>query len=180
MIDLFVKGGALMWPIALCSVIMVAIIIHKTVQFTVLLRQFSWPRQRLLDQRPSHIAPLLDVLAANRNEEEIVLAGSRNLKILERGVGALSLIAAIAPLMGLTGTVLGIIESFRIMAASGGTAGIGLLAKGIWEALLTTAAGLLVAIPAEIGYHYLERRLDEISIAMKSFVLRFGGADDAV
>ena len=169
-----------MWPIALCSIMMVAIMIHKTVQFKVLLRQFSWPRQRLLDKKPGHIAPLLDALAGNQTEDAIALAGSRNLKVLEKGVGALSLIAAIAPLMGLTGTVLGMIESFRVMAASGGGAGIGLLAKGIWEALITTAAGLLVAIPAEIAYHYLEGRLDEIALAMKALVLQFRGEEDEI
>jgi len=169
-----------MWPIALCSVMMVAIMIHKTVQFKVLLRQFSWSRRRLLDKKPSHIATLLDALAGNRDEEAIALAGSRDIKTLEKGVGALSLIAAIAPLMGLTGTVLGMIESFRVMATCGGGAGIGLLAKGIWEALITTAAGLLVAIPAEIAYHYLEGCLDEISLAMKALVLQFKGGEDEI
>ncbi|MDD5724122.1 MAG: MotA/TolQ/ExbB proton channel family protein, partial [Syntrophales bacterium] len=89
-------------------------------------------------------------------------------------------IAVIAPLMGLTGTVLGMIESFRVMAACGGGASVGLLAKGIWEALITTAAGLLVAIPAEIAYHYLEGRLDEISLAMKALVLPFKGGEDEI
>ncbi|MDD5724241.1 MAG: MotA/TolQ/ExbB proton channel family protein, partial [Syntrophales bacterium] len=85
MVDLFIKGGALMWPIALCSVMLVAIMIHKTVQFKVLLRQLSWPRERLLDKRPAHIAPLLDALVGNQGGEVIALAGSRNLKALEKG-----------------------------------------------------------------------------------------------
>lgn len=162
-----------MWPILFCSIMALAIIIHKTVQFKIFLKQLTCPVADIPDSRPGHVAPLLDALEASLDEEETSLIGARTLTALEKGVGALSLIAAITPLLGLTGTVLGMIASFRVIASHGGGVKVEMLANGIWEALITTAAGLLVAIPVEVAYHYLEGRLDEISLGMKQLAMQF-------
>jgi len=81
----------------------------------------------------------------------------------------LGLIATIAPLLGLTGTVTGMIRAFTVISQST-TVNPSMLAGGIWEALITTAAGLLVAIPIHIGHHYLEKQADEIAFGMKEMV----------
>jgi len=172
------KGGPLMWPILVCSILALAITIHKTIQFKVVLKGMRRSASDLLDSPVQQLAAYLHALAHGADQEHTSLAASQDLNSLEKGVGALSLIAAIAPLLGLTGTVLGMIDSFRVIAAHGSSAQVGLLAKGIWEALITTAAGLLVAIPVECAYHYLQRCLDEIALAMQGLSLQFGGKDD--
>ncbi len=162
-----------MWPILFCSIMALAITINKTVQFKILLKQLACPAPDIFDNKPDHIASLLDALEKKLDEKEVSLIGAGALKVLEKGVGSLSLIAAITPLLGLTGTVLGMIASFRVIAAQGSVLRVEMLANGIWEALITTAAGLLVAIPVEIAYYYLEGRLDEIAIGMKRLAMHF-------
>ena len=162
-----------MWPILFCSIMALAITIHKAVQFKILLKQLVCPAADIFDNKPDHIAPLLDALEKKLDEKEVSLIGAGVLRVLEKGVGSLSLIAAITPLLGLTGTVLGMIASFRVIAAHGSGLRVEMLANGIWEALITTAAGLLVAIPVEVAYYYLEERLDEIAIGMKRLAMHF-------
>ena len=79
----------------------------------------------------------------------------------------MSLIAVISPLLGLTGTVTGMINAFQVIAASQVQVKPSMLAGGIWEALITTAAGLFVAIPTHVACHFLEARLDEITLVVK-------------
>ncbi len=173
MIDLFVKGGPLMWPILFCSVLALSITIYKTVLFNTLLSHLGRSLNDLLKSKPERVKNILDALTNRSTEKEISLVGGRELRSLEKGVGVLSLIAAITPLLGLTGTVLGMIECFRMIAIHNGTADVGCLAGGIWEALITTAAGLLVAIPVEVAYLYLEGQLEEISLRMKGLVFQY-------
>jgi len=173
MVDFFLKGGPLMWPILFCSVLALAIIIHKTVLFKMLLRQLGCSLNVLLESKPEEIRHLLSALEKGFEEKEISLVGGRELRSLEKGVGVLSLIAAITPLLGLTGTVLGMIECFRMIAIQKGATNVEYLAGGIWEALITTAAGLLVAIPVEVAYLYLEGQLEEISLRMKELAYRY-------
>ena len=87
-------------------------------------------------------------------------AGSRELEESEKRLKTLSVISNIATLLGLLGTVTGMIQTFIQIEASGGSADVTVLAGGIWEALLTTAAGLSVAIPAIVFYHYFEGIVD--------------------
>ena len=102
-------------------------------------------------------------------EEAISLAGGRELKRLNRNLHVLDLIGRMAPLMGLLGTVLGMMEAFRQVAASKGAVDPSLLAGGIWEALITTVAGLLVAIPAMVLHHFFEDRVKEFAYLMKHY-----------
>ena len=92
--------------------------------------------------------------------EETTRVAQAQLDGLERGLALLSLIATIAPLLGLLGTVLGMIEAFQQMETVGDRVEPAVLAGGIWEALLTTAAGLSVAIPAAVFFTWLQRAVD--------------------
>jgi biopolymer transport protein ExbB len=173
MLDLFLKGGLLMWPILLCSIVALAIVIHKAIQFNSLIKTLTLVPDEMLKRKPAQLASFLDTLMKDVHEEQLSVAGTRQIRKLEKGVGVLALIAVIAPLLGLTGTVLGMIESFQVLAAYGNSARAELLAVGIWEALITTAAGLLVAIPVHVAYHYLEGRLDEIALSLKELATEF-------
>ena len=89
---------------------------------------------------------------------------------MNRHIRLLELIAMISPLLGLLGTVLGMIQSFQELALAEGAANASLLAGGIWQALLTTAAGLLVAIPAAVAASLLSDRVERAVSAIESSV----------
>ena len=162
MLDMFAKGGPLMWPILLCSVVALAIMIRKVFVFSASLHAVSLSPKQARSIHPELLAPLLDAVQQGEGEREITAVGTRTVRHLESGLGTLSLITAICPLMGLTGTVIGMIQAFQVIAAAGSTVNPGMLASGIWEALITTAAGLLVAIPVHVAHHYLDARLSEV------------------
>jgi biopolymer transport protein ExbB len=135
---------------------------------------WQWLRKGELDNKKmaqlrAH-SPLGELLAAgvlakgqgrDAAKQSISEAGRRVVVEMERFVGALGTIAMIAPLMGLLGTVIGIIKMFAA-ARAGGMGNMEALAGGIGEALITTAAGLFVAIPATMLYRALQRRIDEL------------------
>lgn len=166
MIDLFLKGGFLMYPIALCSLIGVSILINKAVQYRGLLKDIEASSDEILKRKPQIIAPILKAIDNGCDEKELSVIGTRQIREIEKGLSWLGLIATIAPLLGLTGTVTGMIKAFMVIAESS-SVNPSMLAGGIWEALITTAAGLLVAIPIHIGHHYLEKQADEIAFVMK-------------
>lgn len=102
-------------------------------------------------------------------EEAISLAGSREMVRLNRNLHILELIGRLSPLLGLLGTVLGMVAAFRNVAASRGAVDPSLLAGGIWEALITTVAGLCVAIPALVLHHLFEDRVRTFAYLMKHY-----------
>jgi biopolymer transport protein ExbB len=110
-----------------------------------------------------YFLPIVDVYfdalneSPQRAEERLFAQAKEIVMVNERRLPILSSIAAAAPLFGLFGTVLGMIEVFQKLAALGGRADVALLSGGIWVALLTTAFGLLIAIPALLAYHYFSR-----------------------
>ena len=189
----FVKaGGWLMLPLILCSVVAAAIIIERlwTLQRKRVLpddltaRVWSWASNRQLDD--SHIralaesSPLGMVLAAglsNRDrsreimKESIEDTGRHVVHELGRYLNSLGTIAAITPLLGLLGTVIGMVKVFTAITAHG-VGDPGVLAGGISEALITTAAGLSIAIPALIGYRYLRGRVDGLVVNMEKEAMR--------
>ena len=189
----FVKtGGWLMLPLVLCSVIEVAIIIERlwTLQRKRVLpddltaRVWQWANNRQLDD--SHIralaesSPLGMVLAAglsNRDrsreimKESIEDTGRHVVHELGRYLNSLGTIAAITPLIGLLGTVIGMVKVFTAITAHG-VGDPGVLAGGISEALITTAAGLSIAIPSLIGYRYLRGRVDGLVVNMEKEAMR--------
>jgi biopolymer transport protein ExbB len=102
-------------------------------------------------------------------EEHISLRGAAELKRLNQRLHVLDLVGRLAPLMGLLGTVLGMVAAFRQVAAAKGSVDPSLLAGGIWEALITTVAGLCVAIPAMVLHHFFEDRVKTFAYFMKHY-----------
>lgn len=187
MLELVQAGGWLMLPILLSSIIAAGIIAER---LWFLQRDRVMPsqlvgqvRQRIgTDQLDNAFvealrdsSPLGRVLAAglaNRRQpreivkESIEDTGRHVVHELERYLNSLGTIAAIAPLLGLLGTVIGMVKVFAAITVHG-VGNPGVLAGGISEALITTAAGLSVAIPALIGYRYLRGRVEELVVVME-------------
>ncbi|MFQ3573843.1 MAG: MotA/TolQ/ExbB proton channel family protein [Thermodesulfovibrionales bacterium] len=168
MIDIFIKGGLLMYPILVCSIVGMAVVINKAIQFRYLLNQFDNSFNNLLKSPPKVMIPIVEAINNGATEKELSIIGTRQLRSIEGGLSWLGLISTITPLLGLTGTVTGMIKAFMVIAHSS-TVNPSMLASGIWEALITTAAGLLVAIPIHIAHHYLEKQADEIAFIMREF-----------
>ncbi len=180
--ELVFAGGWMMIPLMLASVIAVAISIErfwtlrtdKIAPEHLLAQVWSWIKNEELDaarlkslKEGSHLGAVLAAGLANSKhgrditKEAIEQAASKAVHEMERFLSALGTIAAVTPLIGLLGTVLGMISVFNEIMAQG-TGNAGALAGGISEALITTAAGMIVAIPSLIFYRIFERRIDEI------------------
>ena len=191
MFEIIQKGGPVMYPIILCSILALAIIIerlyslHKakidTVDFMnnielTIKRNRIADAIKICDQTPGPIAHIVKagILKHDRPRQEIREAiedaGHQEVPRLEKHIGLLSTIAHISPLLGLLGTVTGMVRAFQIIqekTASFNPVSPGDLAGGIWEALLTTVAGLIVAIPTVVVYNYLVNRVDEFVVEME-------------
>ena len=196
MLELVKSGGWLMVPIILCSVAAMAIIVERlwslqrerVVPQDLAARAWEWARTgELTEERIQALrdgSPLGRTLAAglaSRHldrelmKEYIEEIGRHVAHELERYLNALGTIAAIAPLLGLLGTVIGMIKVFAVITAQG----VGeprILAGGISEALVTTAAGLTVAIPSLLFHRVLRRRVDELVVTMEQEALKLVGA----
>lgn len=157
-----------MYPILLGSVVGFAILIDKLIQYRKILRELDLPLSDILrrEAKPRILVPILEGLKNNSDEKELSIIGTKQIRKIEKGLSWLALIASIEPLLGLTGTVTGMIKAFIVIEKST-SVNPSMLAGGIWEALITTAAGLLVAIPIHIGHHYLENRADDIAFLLK-------------
>ncbi|HLS81375.1 MAG TPA: MotA/TolQ/ExbB proton channel family protein [Steroidobacter sp.] len=199
MFELVKAGGVMMAPIILASIIGAAIFLERlwTLQSKRVLpsdlteKVWRWVEQRQIQDK--HIAalqqnsPLGKILAAglaNRHRDRAIIkesiedTGRHVVHELDRFIGALGTIASMSPLMGLLGTVLGMIRTFNAIT----TEGVGdpaALAGGIAEALITTAAGLTVAIPALIGYKYLRGRVEGLVVQMEKEAIKLVQAMDA-
>src|SRR5690606_8997102 len=150
----------------------------------LLAQVWSWIKNNQVDaaklRELKQSSPLGQILAAGLSnskhgrdvmKESIQEAASQVIHELERYVGALGTIAAIAPLLGLLGTVFGMIKVFTAIMLEG-TGDAAILAGGISEALITTAAGLCVAIPAMISYRFFLRRIDSVVVAMEEEAIK--------
>ncbi|MCL4720745.1 MAG: MotA/TolQ/ExbB proton channel family protein [Gammaproteobacteria bacterium] len=187
MLEIVIVGGWVMIPIILGSIIAAAIILERlwTLQpGRVVPRDLSrqvweWVTSNQLNhQRIQELrvgSPLGQILAAGlagRQQERATLkeavedTGRHVVHELERYLNTLGTIAAVSPLLGLLGTVTGMIRTFSALT-SGGTGDPAALAGGISEALITTAAGLMVAIPALIAHRYLRGRVDGLVVQME-------------
>lgn len=100
-------------------------------------------------------------------EAEVLRRGNEEIAALSSGLRLLDLVAMVAPLLGLLGTVLGMIKSFQDLAAAEGSANASVLAGGIWEALVTTAGGLIVAIPAAVAASLLAGRVEQVALSIE-------------
>jgi biopolymer transport protein ExbB len=112
-------------------------------------------------------------------ESDLVWRGNAELARLGRHLRVLDLVAMTGPLLGLLGTVLGMIVAFQTLALAEGAANAGMLAGGIWQALLTTAAGLLVAIPAAVASSLFGARIEAVAQDIESAVGRLFAIEEA-
>lgn len=187
MIELFAKGGVMMYPILLSSVIATAVIIDRVYIFFIktkflerekitemfsLAEEGSREKALLLMQNEKSIFADLFISVLKENsehdmEEAALLSGDNILFYLKRRLYLLSVLGSALPLMGLLGTVLGMIKVFNKVANAGNAADISILAGGIWEALITTAAGMIIAIPVILTYHFFNRTIEKIAHSMQ-------------
>ena len=138
---------------------------HTTAQATVQTGQA--PADRVMRYA---MQALQDGMGGRRLDAELVRRGNEEVAGMNGYIRLLELIAMISPLLGLLGTVLGMIQSFQELEMAEGAANASVLAGGIWQALLTTAAGLLVAIPAAVGASLLSARIERAAQAIESAV----------
>ena len=192
MLELMMAGGFLMWPLLLCSIISAAIIAER---FWSLQRRriapgdlvaqvWRWKKaghlnaQRIQGLRnSSSLGRILAAGLVNRKydrevmKESIEEVGRHVAHDLARFLNTLGTIASITPLLGLLGTVIGMIKVFAVITAQG-VGDPGILAEGISEALITTAAGLTVAIPSLMFYRFFRGRVDELVVTMEQEALK--------
>lgn len=184
----FLKGGLLMWPILLCSIITIGIVIERY----FVLRQASLNVPRFMIQirelmKKGDIveainfcseinSPIANIVrkglskyhfGMERIKESIESAGKQEIYKLEKGLSVLATISGVAPLLGFLGTVTGMISAFMRIESLGGNASPSDLAGGIWEALLTTAFGLSVGIIAYLFYNYFVTRINKLISEME-------------
>ena len=189
--QVFLAGGPVMWPILLCSVFALAIILEKfwhlrkinidTRQFLSdvldkMKRHETREALQICDKTKSPISHILKagILKYDRTRDQIKEAikdaSLYEIPKLEKNLSVLATIAHISPLLGLLGTVTGMVRCFQTIQAKATTfhpVSPGDLAGGIWEALLTTVAGLIVAIPTFVVYNYLVSRINNFVLEME-------------
>ena len=194
--DFLTKGGWLMIPIGISSIVALAFFLEriwslqrsKVIPARFLEIVGKLLRERRFDEaealchgNDSHIAPILEAGIRYQGRDRSVVKevmeeiGQREVSYMERFVGAVGAIATVAPLLGLLGTVTGMITVFQRVVnqtAAGQAADPGALANGIWEALITTAAGLTVAIPSYLAYRYIMGTIDRYAVEMADVSLR--------
>tara|TARA_R110000787_G_scaffold128474_2_gene240160 strand:- start:431 stop:1066 length:636 start_codon:yes stop_codon:yes gene_type:complete len=190
--ELIIAGGWLMLPILLSSIVVIAIAFErywtlrrsKVVPPTLLGQVWHWMKQNQLSKENLHqlrsSSPLGTILAAGISnsghgrevmKDSIEEAANQVIHNLEKNLSPLGTVAAIAPLLGLLGTVIGMIKVFTAIMIEG-TGNAGVLAGGISEALITTAAGLTVAIPAMVFHRFFERRVDSLVVEMEDQAIK--------
>jgi len=187
MLELFYKGGLLMYPLLLGSILALTFGMERLYHFLKAGRKKEFIKDvmdfvekgefdnalKMSKNIPGPVAAVAVEAIMNRDknrqemEEAISMKGSYELKRLNQNLHILELIGRVAPLIGLLGTVLGMVEAFKKVASVKGVIEPSLLAGGIWEALITTVAGLCVAIPALVMHHFFEDRVKSIAFLMK-------------
>lgn len=189
-INFVAKGGVLMIPLAICSIISLSIILEK------LLKQ-SYNKiipQKIVD-RIENISSYKDIIISKVNREkfsspfsslvnhiidnvdmplkeikgELSDESRQEIRELENGLTTLKIIAAISPIIGLLGTVIGMIKVFAAISA-GGIANPEILSAGISEALITTATGLTIAIPSLIMFNYFKNKNENLLLDMEGYL----------
>jgi biopolymer transport protein ExbB len=192
--DLFAKGGVLVGPILLCSVIALALFLERLIRLSRvrirgngLVNQISRHLKNGEDHQAYELAkqdasPMgrvftqaMEVKGQDRETLETVLAHATETETreLSRYLQALATIGNITPLLGLLGTVLGMIKAFMVIQEMGGKVNAAVLAGGIWEAMLTTALGLAVALPTMVAHSYLAARVDRYEAQLQEGTVVF-------
>jgi biopolymer transport protein ExbB len=178
--DVMKKGGLLMWPILACSMVGVAVVVERLLYFrksqmpvnefltgilNLLRRRHYLEALERCEEGHGPIVRVVQTAILKRNlpplelREIVKEVAQLQVPRLEANLPILATVGHISPLLGLLGTVMGMIEAFIQIQRTSGTAPVGDLAAGIWTALVTTGAGLVVAIPCYVAYNYLVSRL---------------------
>ncbi len=192
--ELFTKGGWLMWPLLALGGVTIFIFVerymairkastldmnfmHRIRDFIVdgrinaaldLCKKTDTPIARMIEKGIGRIGrPMADVQTALENVANLEVSK------LENGLPFLATIAGGAPMIGFLGTVLGMVRTFMDMAAAGGTVDMSLLSGGMYVAMVTTVAGLVVGIPAYFGYNYLVARIEKLVFRMEANSIAF-------
>jgi biopolymer transport protein ExbB len=194
-------GGPVLLALIVLSVVALSIIAYKSLQFIVLLGQgrsfvplvltryrarHYEDALRLLARRRSPVARVMDVAIVGHSRpdlkeftvrEEVERVAALHLERMRSHLRGLEVIGTLSPLLGLLGTVLGMIDAFQQLEHAGSRVDPGALSGGIWEALLTTAAGLVVAIPTLAMLNWFERIVQRTAHEMENAVTQvFTGA----
>lgn len=194
-ITLFIsKGGVLVIPILACSVIALAIFLERLVCFARMKSRGNGLASNIasmlkadrvkdaLDAAKNSKSPMgrvlteaIDAMNCDREtlETVVVNATEEEVRVLSSNLQTLATIANIAPILGLLGTVLGMIKAFMVIQQMGGKVNASVLAGGIWEAMLTTALGLAVALPAMVAHSYLVSRVNRYEAQLQSGAVTF-------
>jgi len=180
-IDYIQKGGFLMWPILACSIISIGVFAERLFYLhraTIHVGEFLKGLSSLIQRRnfaealhesagtPGPVARVVHAAILRHDaprpeiREIVQEAGQLEVPKLERFLGVLATLAFLTPLLGLLGTVTGMLDAFGTIASSGGYATVTELSTGIYKSLLTTAAGLVVAAPTFVAYSYLSSRVN--------------------
>ncbi len=194
MIEFLSKGGMLVFPIMLCSALALAIFLERVVSFAKMksrgsglaekiaeflisgndsgaarvAKESNSPMGRILTQAigvKDGDREMLETVIVNATEEEV-----RNLSSY---IQALATIGNIAPILGLLGTVIGMIKAFMVIQQMGGKVNAAVLAGGIWEAMLTTALGLGVVLPTIVAHSYLVARVENYEARLQKGSVTF-------
>ncbi|MBW2039263.1 MAG: MotA/TolQ/ExbB proton channel family protein [Deltaproteobacteria bacterium] len=194
MISFLAKGGILVIPILFCSVIALTIVLERLYQFRKLkIKNPDLPmeiQKALKEQKTNGALSMAEnskgilgkvlregIKRYGRGKEAIEKALSnaaeREVEELERHLPVLATVGNIAPLLGLLGTVTGMIRAFMVIERLGGRVNASVLAGGIWEAMLTTALGLSVAIPTVVAHNYLVNRVRSFTTTLQNRLNEF-------
>ena len=194
MFDFLAKGGVLVIPILFCSVVALAIFVERIIRFSKIKNHGSGLAENIVqmlnqgeeknarDMLVKSNAPMgrvllqaIDVVDQDRDTLETVISHSTDEEVrdLSSYVQALATMGNIAPLLGLLGTVIGMIKAFMVIQQMGGKVNAAVLAGGIWEAMLTTALGLAVALPTMVAHSYLLARIDKYEARLQSGTVAF-------
>jgi biopolymer transport protein ExbB len=194
MLGFLYKGGVLVIPILLCSVFALAIFLERLIRFIRLRKQGRGLAEKvaafvkngddkqardLVDASESPMGKVLaQALEVKDQSQEtleaiIVHATEEEVRGLSRYLQALATIGNIAPLLGLFGTVVGMIKAFMVIQEMGGKVNAAVLAGGIWEAMLTTALGLAVALPTIIAHSYLVSEVNQSEARLQRGAITF-------
>lgn len=186
--DYFERGGPVMWPLLVLSILGITValwrwwVLHQVSRGVSGLMKELRPRLEardaqgavaVCDRYPGPVSSIVKtgLLRHGRPQDEIERAlqdaSAHELAVLEKGLPVLATIAVIAPLLGFLGTVTGMINSFEALAAVG-LNNPAAVARGISEALITTAAGLIIAIPIQMAYNYFVTRINVLVRNMES------------
>ncbi len=190
MVDVLVKGGPVMIPLVICSIAALAVVFERILYLrrtsqdpdrALRLIALALERDRMVDavaavhKVKGQIGTLAATALASANrpreqvEVEVRMAGEREVYFLERRLPTLEMVISIAPLLGLLGTVLGLIKNFNVLATSPQLLEAGALSEGIAEALITTAAGLSIAVGAYMLYVFITGAVDRRIREMNEF-----------